>query len=94
MHDVTIRWRSDGVIELRPRLAPLPPLDRGMVIATVLLITSGFFVSGAVPPKVAAALLASCVAGELVLACKSLLLLLRPVAQVHEVPSLVARRRR
>jgi hypothetical protein len=93
MHDVTIRCRADGVIELRPRLAPLAPVYRVIVIGTVLLVTGGFFISGAVPPKVAAALAGSCLAGDLVLAFKSLLLHLRPLAPVVEVASFARRRR-
>ena len=93
MHDVTIRCRADGITELTPKLAPLAPVYRVMVIGTVLLITGGFFLSGAVPPMVAALLAGSCLAGDLVLALRSLLLRLRPQAQVVEVARFASRRR-
>lgn len=87
MDDVTIRCRADGVIELAPRLAPLAPADRLLVIVTVVLVAGGFFVCGAMPAEAVGAILASAVAGEVVLAVKALVLALsRPLAPVHEVP--------
>ncbi len=94
MH-VTIRNRSDGVVELGPKLAPLEPTDRLLVIGTVLLVTAGFFLSGAMPAPVLGAVIASCIAGEIVLGLKAVLLvLLRPAAEVHEVPRWNRRHRR
>lgn len=94
MHHVTIRSRADGIIELAPRLAPLAPADRLLVVASVILVTGGFFVSGFIPPGVGAAIVLSCIAGEVFLAVKAaVLLLLRPAAEVHEVPRFDGRRR-
>lgn len=87
MHDVTIRSRTDGIVELGPRLAPLPPLDRAMVVTTVFIVTGAFFVVGVMPPLVALAILLTGIAGELVLGLKAaVLLLLRRPAEVREVP--------
>lgn len=95
MHEVTIRNRSDGVTELSPKLAPMDREERWLVIVTVLITAGGFFVSGAIPAPVLGALFASCIAGELVLAAKALLLALRrPLAPVHEVAAWEARRHR
>jgi len=92
MRDVTIRSRADGIIELAPRLAPLEPADRLMVIVTVLLATGGFFTCGAIPAEVGALVLLFAIAGEVVLGLKAAALaLLRPVAQVLEVPRFVRR---
>jgi hypothetical protein len=86
MHGVTIRNRTDGVTELSPRIAPLDREERALVIVTVLMAASAFFVSGVLPIAVLAALLAACIAGELVLGVKALVLALRrPLADVHEV---------
>ncbi|HET8540473.1 MAG TPA: hypothetical protein VFL83_11435 [Anaeromyxobacter sp.] len=94
MRDVTIRCRADGITELTPTLAPLEPGDRLMVIVTVLMVTGGLFLCGVVPAPVGAAVLASCVAGDVVLAVKAAVLaLVRPMAPVHEVPSFRHRRR-
>ena len=94
MHDdVTIRCRADGITEVTPKVAPLARNERIVVIGTVLLVTGGFFISGAIPAKVAAALAASSLAGEVVLAIKALLLRRRPKAQVVEVARFVERRR-
>jgi len=94
MRDVTIRSRDDGIIELVPNLAPLEAGDRLMVIVTVLLVTGGLFLCGALPAAVAGVVVASCVAGELVLGLKAATLaLLRPAAQVHEVPRFARHRR-
>ncbi len=94
MRDVTIRSRADGLIELAPKLSPLKAGDRVIVIAAVLFVTGGLFLSGAVPAGVAAAIGASCIAGEVVLAVKAAALaLLRPAAAVHELPRLQVRRR-
>jgi hypothetical protein len=93
MH-VTRRHRHDGIVELSPKLAPLAPADRLLVIVTVLLVAGGLFVSGAIPAAVAAAVAASCLAGEVFLGLKAVVLIvLRPAAEVHEVPRWHARRR-
>ena len=94
MHDVTIRSRADGIIELGPKLTPLDPQDRLMVIVTVLLATGGLFVCGAIPAEVGGAITLSSIAGEIVLGLKAAALaLLRPAAQVLEVPRFTGRRR-
>ena len=87
MREVTIRKRSDGLTELTPRLAPLEITDRWIVIFTVVMAACGFFVTGVMPVSVLATVIAACLAGEVVLGAKALvLLLLRPPAEVHEVP--------
>jgi hypothetical protein len=92
MH-VTRRHRQDGIVELSPKLAPLAPADRLLVIVTVLLAANGLFVCGAIPAPVAAAIAVSCLAGEVVLGLKAVVLLaLRPAAEVHEVPRWGSRR--
>ncbi len=86
--DVTIRSRADGIVELAPKLPPLRAIDRLMVIVSVLLLTGGLWLCGVVPPLAAAAIIASCLAGEVVLGVKAAVLaLFRPLARVHEVPS-------
>ena len=87
MREVTIRKRSDGLTELTPRLAPLEITDRWIVIFTVVMAACGFFVTGVMPASVLATVIAACLAGEVVLGAKAVvLLLLRPLAEVHEVP--------
>jgi hypothetical protein len=87
MREVTIRRRSDGLTELTPRLAPLEITDRWIVIFTVVMAACGFFVTGVMPASVLATVIAACLAGEVVLGAKAvMLLLLRPPAEVHEVP--------
>lgn len=94
MRNVTIRSRADGITELAPTLQPLAAVERLIVIATVLFVTGGLFLSGFVPAGVAAAIGATCVAGEVVLGVKALALaLLRPLAPVVEVSPLELRRR-
>lgn len=89
MKDVTIRTRDDGLIELSPKLAPLDPLDRWLVIVTVLMAAFGFFVCGAMPVEALAAITAFCVAGDVFLGVKAAVLaLLRPAAEIHEVSRL------
>jgi hypothetical protein len=93
--DVLIRNRSDGVTELTPKLAPLDVGERWMIIVTVVIATWGFFLAGAMPAPIFAAVLSCCLAGELVLGAKYvLLLLLRPAADVVEVPRFSWDRRR
>lgn len=93
MSEVLIRRRPDGVTELSPKLAPLAVGDRWLVIFTVVIAASGFFITGMMPAAVLAALIAACLAGEVVLGAKALVLLLlcRP-AEVHEVPRFFRRR--
>lgn len=94
MRHVLVRSRSDGVVELTPRLAPLEASDRAILIVTVLLVTGGFFMCGMLPPGVAGAMAASCVAGEVFLAVKAAaLVVLRPAAKVLEVAQFDLRRR-
>ena len=93
--DVLIRNRADGVIELSPKLSPLDVGERWMIIVTVAIAGWGFFLAGSMPVSVFAFLLSCSLAGELVIGAKSLLLfLLRPQADVVEIPRPFARRRR
>jgi hypothetical protein len=92
MREVLIRKRSDGVTELSPRLAPLGVTDRWLVIFTVVMAACGFFLAGWMPAAVLATLIAACLAGEVVLGAKAIvLLLLRPPAEVHDVPRFTRR---
>jgi hypothetical protein len=94
MREVWIRRRADGVTELSPTIAPLEIGDRWLIIVTVFIAAAGFFIAGAMPAAVLGALVAACIVGEVVLGAKAVVLvLLRPPAQVHEVPRFVARRR-
>ncbi len=93
MRAVWIRKRSDGVTELSPRLAPLDVGDRWLVIVTVVICAAGFFTTGLMPAPVLGTILAACLAGEVVLGAKALVLaLLRPPAEVLEVPRFERRR--
>jgi hypothetical protein len=93
MREVWIRRRADGVTELTPTIAPLDVGDRWLIIFTVVISAAGFFMAGAMPAAVLATVIAACLAGEVVLGAKALVLaLLRPLAQVHEVPRFVQRR--
>ncbi len=94
MNDVTIRTRDDGLVELAPKLAPMDPLGRWLVIVTVLMASLGFYASGLMPPVALLAIAIFCVAGDAFLGAKALLLLVvRPAAEVHEVPGLHPRTR-
>lgn len=94
MRPVVIRCRRDGIVELSPRLSPLDPGERMLVIVTVLLVAAGLFVSDAMPAHVLGAVAASCLAGEVYLVLRALALaLLRPPAQVLEVPLRIPPRR-
>lgn len=89
MREVWIRRRSDGVTELSPKLAPLATGDRWLIIFTVAIGAAGFFMAGVMPVAVLAAVVGACLAGEIVLGAKALVLLaLRPPAEVLEVPRL------
>lgn len=89
------RNRSDGVTELSPTLSPLDRGDRWLIIFTVGITCSAFFMAGAMPGSILLSIIACAVAGELVLGAKALLLLLfRPEAEVHEVPHWQLRRSR
>jgi hypothetical protein len=93
MRGVWIRRRADGVTELTPSVAPLEVGDRWLVIFTVVISAAGFFTAGAMPAPILATLIAACVVGEVVLGAKAVVLaLLRPPAQVHEVPRFGRRR--
>jgi hypothetical protein len=94
MREVWILRRADGVTELMPRLASLGSSDRWLIIFTVVICAAGFFMAGAMPVAVLGAVVVASLAGEVVLGAKALvLLLLRPRAQIHEVPRFAARRR-
>ena len=87
MREVTIRKRSDGLTELTPRLAPLEITDRWLVIFTVVMAACVCFITGVMPAAILVTVIAACVAGEVVLGAKALVLLvLRPLAEIHEVP--------
>ncbi len=83
MREVWIRRRKDGVTELSPRLSPLEPADRWSIIFTVVIASGAFFLAEAMPAAVLGAFVVACLAGEVVLGAKALvLLLLRPPAEV------------
>jgi hydroxymethylglutaryl-CoA reductase len=93
MRDVTIRCRADGITELSPKIAPLRAADRAIVIGAVVSVTLGLFLGGLLPPVVAALVAGACFAGEIVLLVKAAALaLLRPLAEVREMPSFTRRR--
>jgi hypothetical protein len=93
MREVWIRRRADGVTELTPSLAPLEAGDRLLIIFTVVISASGFFMAGVMPAAVLGTVIAACLAGEVVLGAKAVVLaLLRPPAEVHEVPRFARRR--
>jgi hypothetical protein len=95
MREVLIRRRSDGVTELSPRLMFLDASDRWLIIFTVSMAAAGIFTAGGMPASVLATLLAACIAGEVVLGAKAIvLLLIRPPAEVHEVPRFFRAHRR
>jgi hypothetical protein len=80
-------------VELSPMLSPVAQGDRWLIIFTVAMTAAGLFMSGHMPGLVFLAVLASAIAGEVVLGAKALLLmLLRPVAQVVQVPRFETRR--
>lgn len=84
--EVWITRRSDGVTELTPRLCPLDVGERWVVIATVVICAAGFFTTGFMPAPVLGTILAACLAGEVVLGAKAVVLaLVRPLAEVHDV---------
>lgn len=94
MRDVTIRNRADGLVELGPRLAALAPGDRLLVVGSLIIAACGLFVSGVLRAEAVGVIVVSALAGELVLAVKGgILALLRPRAEIHEVPRLRARGR-
>jgi hypothetical protein len=89
---VWIRNRNDGVVELSPTICPVARGDRWLVIFTVVMAAAGVFMAGAMPGAVLMLVFASAIAGEVVLGAKAVLLvLLRPAAQVVEVPRFSAR---
>ncbi len=86
MNGVTIRSRKDGLVEIAPTDARMDGADRLVVEGTVLLVSAGLFLCGAMPAPVLGAIAASCLGGEVVLAVRALaLVILRPPAEVHEV---------
>lgn len=89
---VTIRNRKDGVTELAPKHAPADPLDRFVVIGTVLLGGGGLFICGAMPALAFGIIAAGSLAGEVVIGIRALaLMVLRPPAHVVPLPSRVRR---
>jgi len=94
MRHVWIRIRPDGVTELSPELAPLERDDRRVVTFTLMIVTLGFFMAGFIPPAVVPTVAISCLAGEMILGAKALVLaVLRPPAEVLEVARWQGRRR-
>jgi glycine/D-amino acid oxidase-like deaminating enzyme len=94
MRHVWIRRRQDGVTELTPGLVPLGVDDRWLVIFTAVIAACGFFLTGVMPAPVLGAVVAASLAGEVVLGAKAVVLvLLRPPAEVLEVPRFGSRRR-
>ncbi len=90
--NVWIRNRNDGVVELSPTICPVPRADRWLVIFTVAIAAAGLFTAGTLPGEIFALVFASAVAGEVVLGTKAVLLLvLRPAAQVVDVPRFALR---
>ncbi len=93
--DVLVRSRSDGLIELTPKLSPMQVDERWMIITTVLIASWGFYLSGSMPAPVLALVLTCCLVGDVALGAKAILLaLLRPQAQVIEVSRFDRSRRR
>lgn len=86
MREVCIRSRPDGITELSPRLAPLAREERWAISFTVMMSCLGLFTAGLMPAVMLGAVLVSCLAGEVVLGVKATLLLLRPPAEIHEIP--------
>ncbi len=94
MREVWIRKRPDGITELSPQLAPLAREDRWLIGFTVIMAAGGIFMAGAMPAMVLGAVVACVVVGEVVLGVKALVLaLVRPRAEVIEVPTRQLRRR-
>jgi hypothetical protein len=88
VRDVWIRNRPDGVTEFSPQRAPFARDERWLLVFSAVMAICGFFVAGVMPAPVLAVLVACCLAGEVILAARSLVLVLRrPLAEVHEVPS-------
>lgn len=86
MNDVSIRTRDDGLVELTPKLAPMDPLGRCLVIVTVLFSALGFYVAGSMPAEALGAIVAFSVAGDLFLGLRAVALaLLRPAAEVSRL---------
>jgi hypothetical protein len=83
---MSIRRRPDGVTEVSPKFAPMKRDDRWLVIATVLMASTGFFVAGVLPAAALAAMFCACLVGELLIGVKAMFLLVaRPPAEVHEL---------
>jgi hypothetical protein len=83
---VLVRNRSDGLTELSPKLPPLQIHERWMIITAVVLTSWGFFLAGWLPAPVLALVLTCCLAGEVVMGARALLVsLVRKPAKVIQV---------
>ena len=90
------RWiqnnRNGGMARIEPRLARVDAFDRFLFITPVMFTALGYFLAGAIPVEVFAAITASCVIGDALIAVRNLLRVqTRELARVTELP---ARRRR
>jgi hypothetical protein len=93
MADVIVRLRPDGVRQIVRSAAPLGTGERHAVLFTTLFVAAGYFLAGAMPPEVLAAIAGCCAFAEVLGAAPALALRLRPVAPVVELPVRGARRR-
>ena len=71
---VLVRNRSDGLTELSPRLPQLQGHERWMIITAVFMASWILFLAGWLPAPVLALILTCCLAGEVAMGAKSLLL--------------------
>lgn len=86
------RWihnnRNGGVARIEPRLAVVDSFDRFLFITPVMFTALGYFLAGAIPVEVFAAITASCFVGDALIAVKNLLRVqTREAAQVTELPT-------
>lgn len=89
------RWiqnnRDGGMARIEPRLALIDAFDRFLFITPVMFTALGYFLAGAIPVEVFAAITASCVIGDALIAARRLWAgPPRALARVTELP---ARRR-
>lgn len=85
------RWiqnhREGGIARIEPRLAVPDAFDRFLFITPVMFTALGYFLAGALPVQVFAAIAASCFVGDALIALKQLLRAeTRELARVTELP--------